>query len=178
MKNNQENSVGNQIIDTSKSAKIDFRLPIVMKDMIVSTAKEKGIKVSQFITHLIEKFYEEQAKQDRLAMEADQQKQLIVREKYAEYDKKKKHKKGDFSVDEPTSKNQNKSDDSALLNFLITIIVMIVAWQGIVLIKKIIARKKTEKFKQQWQSQQNFQNSKTDLNQPDKPSDKSVGQAK
>ena len=72
MKNNQENSVGNQIIDTSKSAKIDFRLPIVMKDMIVSTAKEKGIKVSQFIKHLIEKFYEEQAKQDRLAMEADQ----------------------------------------------------------------------------------------------------------
>ncbi len=77
MKNNQENSVDNQIIDTSKSVKIDFRLPIVMKNMIVSTAREKGIKVSQFITHLVEKFYEEQAKQDRLAMEADKQKQLM-----------------------------------------------------------------------------------------------------
>jgi hypothetical protein len=173
MKNNQENSADNQIIDTSKSVKIDFRLPTVMKNMIVATAKEKGIKVSQFITHLVEKFYEEQAKQDRLAMEADQQKQLVVREKYADYNKKKKHKKGDFTVDEPTSKNQNKSDDSTLLNFLITITVIIVAWQGFVFIKKIIARKKTEKSYQQWQSQQNFQNSKSNLNQSDKQSDKS-----
>ena len=173
MKNNQENSIDNQIIDTSKSVKIDFRLPVVMKDMIVATAKEKGIKVSQFITHLVEKFFEEQAKQDRLAMEADQQKQLVVREKYADYNKKKKHKKGDFTVDEPTSKNQNKSDDSTLLNFLITITVIIVAWQGFVFIKKIIARKKTEKLHQQWQYQQNFQNTKSDLNKSDKQSDKS-----
>ncbi len=173
MKNNQENSVDNQIIDTSKSVKIDFRLPIVMKNMIVSTAREKGIKVSQFITHLVEKFYEEQAKQDRLAMEADKQKQLIVREKYADYDKKKKHKKGDFSVDEPSPKIQNKDDDNTLLNFLITIAVLVVAWQGFVFTKKFIARNKSEKLYQQWQSQQNFQNSKSNLNQSDKPSDKS-----
>ncbi len=173
MKNTQENSADNQIIDTSKSVKIDFRLPVVMKDMIVATAKEKGIKVSQFITLLVEKFYEEQAKQDRLAMEEDKQKQLVVREKYADYNKNKKHKKGDFSIDEPTSKIQNKNDDNALLNFLITVVVMIVAWQGFVFIKKVIARKKTEKSYQQWQSQQNFQNSKSNLNQSDKPSDKS-----
>ena len=173
MRNNQENSVDNQIIDTSKSVKIDFRLPIVMKDMIVATAKQKGIKVSQFITHLVEKFYEEQAKQDRLAMEADQQKQLVVREKYADYAKKKKHKKGDFSVDEPSPKIQNKNDDNSLLKFIIMIIVFVGIWQGIVFIKKVIARKKTKKLYQQWQSQQNFQNTKSDSNQSDKQSDKS-----
>ena len=173
MKNNQENSVNNQMIDTSKSTKIDFRLPIVMKDMIVSTAKEKGIKVSQFITHLVEKFYEEQAKQDRLVMEANMQEQLMIRENYAQYDKKKKHKNADFSIDEPTRKIRHKDDDSALLNFLIMVALIVSAWQVIVLIKKYTERRKTKKLIQEWQYQQNSYYPKTDSDPSDKSSDKS-----
>lgn len=173
MKNNQENSADNQIIDTSKDAKIDVRVTTAMKNRIVSYTKKKGIKVSQFFINLVEECFAEEAKQDRLNMEADKQQELIYREEYAKYYKKKKHQKGDFSVDEPTSKNKNNGDDKAIFNFLIMVIIGIFAWLGFSYFKGISERKKTEKLAQQWQYQQNFQNTKSDLNQSDKPSDKS-----
>ena len=172
MKNNPENSIDNPIIDTTKSVKIDFRLPSAMKNMIISSAQKKGIKVSQFIMLLIENFYAAQAKQDRLLLEADKQEQLMIREKYAEYDRKKKHKIGDFSTDEPTHKIQNKSDDSALLNFLILIVAMVSAWQIFVFIKKNIERKKNQKLTQPWQSPQHSPTPKADSTPGDKLSEK------
>lgn len=100
---NKENEINdeNQSYDLNKTSKIDFRLPTKMKDMVVTTAQKKGLKVSQFITNLVEKYFEEQAKRDRINLELEKQNQLKIQQDYAEFDKKLKHQKADFTVDQP-----------------------------------------------------------------------------
>ena len=94
----------NQAISTQKTDKIDFRLPSQMKEMVVVAAQENGQKISQFITSLVENHFEEQAKAIRLAKEAEEQQKRKIEQEYAQLDKKLKHKKSDFRVDEPMIK--------------------------------------------------------------------------
>ena len=74
------------------------------------------------LTPSTEKFFEAQAKATRLAVEAEHEQKRKVDEGYAQLDKKSKHKKGDFSVDESEIKS-----DSSEKNFFIKVAM----WLGI-----------------------------------------------
>jgi hypothetical protein len=49
----------NQLNDLNRTEKIDFRLPAIMKNMVVDTAKKQGLKMSQFMTNLIQDYFAE-----------------------------------------------------------------------------------------------------------------------
>ncbi|MEA5459857.1 hypothetical protein VB796_12450 [Arcicella sp. LKC2W] len=176
MTKEQENSVDNQIINTSKTEKIDFRLPAKMKKMLAVTASAQNVKISQLLNHIVEKFFAEQAKAERLAMEEKRIKELQIKQEYALLDEKIKHQKSDFQIDEASPKLPIQSkEDNSFFKFIFWIVLLTGAYFG----WKYLQRQNEKKQKQlnnQWQSQQNSHHLKVDSKPSDKQSDKSVGQ--
>ncbi|MCU0468437.1 MAG: hypothetical protein MUF58_07535 [Arcicella sp.] len=174
---NHINDEGYQAIDTNKTSKIDFRLPAKMKDMIVVTAQKQGLRVSQFITNLVENHFEEQAKQERIRIENEKQAQIKAEKEYAEFDKKIKQKRGDFTVDESTPIVQ---DELQPKGFWTKILVWFFVACGGYFIVKFFQNKITEKernrYLQHWYSHQNQPFSKFKPTMSDKRSDKFVRQ--
>lgn len=173
MKNNQENSDDNQIINTFKTAKIDFRLSEKMKEMLALTASKREVKMSQLLNHIIEQFYAEQAKSERLAIDEKRIQESQTKIEYALLDEKIKHQRGDFKVDEVSPKiTDSPKKDYSFSKFLFTALFL----GGIYLGWKYFQRKSEKKQKhltQQWQSHQHSPIPKTDSNLSDKTSDKS-----
>ena len=165
----------NQLNDLNKTSKIDFRLPTKIKDMVVASAKKQGLKMSQFMTNLIEDYFAEQAKQDRIKKEREEQAQLKVQQEYAELDKKLKHKKGDFSIDESDDKNESPKDWITILkNVSIWAFVAGIGYFIIKFFQDITAKEERKRYLQHWNSNQNQSYSKLNLTMSDKRSDKSV----
>lgn len=165
----------NQSNDLNRTEKIDFRLPAVMKNMVVDTAKKQGLKMSQFMTNLIQDYFAEQAKQDRIKIENEKQAQLKVQQEYADFDKKLKHKRGDFSVDESNEITEpEKGWIAILMNTLIWVIVAGVGYLIVTIFQDKTAKKERERYLQHWNSSQTQSYSKFNPTRSDKRSDKSV----
>ena len=168
MTKNQENSVDNEIINTTKTAKIDFRLTATMKEMLVITAADRNVKVSELLNHMIENFFAEKAKSVRLVIDEKKIQESQINIEYALLDEKKKHQRGDFQVDEVSPKiTVSPKEDNSFFKFLFTVLSL----TGIFFLWKYFQRKnekKQKQFNQQWQSQQNLQYPKTDSIPTDK----------
>jgi len=161
--------------DTNKTSKIDFRLPAIMKNMVVATVKEQGLKMSQFMTNLIQDYFAEQAKQNRIKKEREEQAQLKAQQEYATFDKKQKHKRGDFSVDEPDDKAEpDEKWTTELTKMLVWTFVGGIGYFIITIFQDKTAKKEREKYLQHWNSSQNQSYSKFNPTMSDKRSDKSV----
>ena len=165
----------NQSNDLNRTEKIDFRLPAVMKNMVVDTAKKQGLKMSQFMTNLIQDYFAEQAKQNRIKKEREVQTQLKAQQEYADFDKKQKYKRGDFSVDEPDNKPEaDKGWIPKLMDMAIWLFVLGGGYLIVILFQNKTAKKERERYLQHWNSSQNQSYSKFNPTRSDKRSDKSV----
>lgn len=165
----------NQSNDLNRTEKIDFRLPAIMKNMVVNTAKKQGLKMSQFMTNLIQDYFAEQAKQNRIKKEHEEKAQLKAQQEYADFDKKQKYKRGDFSVDEPDDKPEaDKGWIPKLINIAIWLFVAGIGYLIVTLFQNKTAKKERERYLQHWNLNQNQSYSKFNPTMSDKRSDKSV----
>lgn len=172
MTKNQEHSVNNEIISTTKTAKIDFRLTPKMKEMLVITAADRNVKVSELLNHMIENFYAEKAKSQRLAMDEKRIQESQINIGYALLDEKIKHQRGDFQVDEVSPKiTDSPKVDYSFSNFLFTALLLGGIYLGWKYLKKI-NEKKHKHLPQPWQSPQHSPTTKADSTPGDKLSDK------
>ena len=165
----------NQSNDLNRTEKIDFRLPAIMKNMVVETAKKQGVKISQFMTNLVQDYFAEQAKQDRIKKEREEQAQLKAQREYADFDKKQKHKKGDFSIDESDDKTELPKDWITILkNVSIWAFVAGIGYLIVTFFQNNTAKKERARYLQHWNTNQNQSYSKLNPIMSDKRSDKFV----
>lgn len=165
----------NQSNDLNRTEKIDFRLPAIMKNMVVETAKKQGVKISQFMTNLVQDYFAEQAKQDRIKKEREEQVHLKAQQEYAELDKKLKYQRGDFSVDGTDEKIEpEKRWIDLLMNTMIWLFVAGFGWLIVTIFQDKTAKKARERYLQDWNLNQNQLHSPFKPTMSDKRSDKSV----
>lgn len=155
--------------------RFSFRTSQAMYEMIKLRIDTLSLDSSKYIKSLVEKDLEDEAKEIRLEQEALKQEAIITTQKYAQYDKKLKHKKGDYSIDEVKEPNVAQKDYTPLIVLLLMATAAIIYW-----VNKMITRRNEEKAYEKrlklWQSYQNPPPQKIEIGESDTMLDKTVEQ--
>jgi hypothetical protein len=169
-----------QINEEEKSKKdggfrFSFRTSQSMFEMIKLRIEKLSLDSSKYIKSLVEKDLEDEAKEIRLEQEAIKQEAIITKQKYAQYDKKLKHKKGDYSIDEAKEPIVSKENYAPLIMLCLIILAAIFYYIDIFLTKRN-EEKAYERRMKLWQSYQNPPPQKVEVSESDKMLNKSVEQ--
>lgn len=158
-----------------KDYRFGFRTSQSMFEMIKLRMDKLSLDSSKYIKGLVEKDLEEEAKEIRLEQEAKKQEAIIVKENYAQFDKRLKRKKGDYSIDEVKEPIAPKENNAPLVALFIIIFVTAIYY-----LDKFLTKRKAEKAYERrvklWQSYQNPPPQKIEIAESDKMTDKSIEQ--
>ena len=155
--------------------RFSFRTSQSMFEMIKLRIDKLSLDSSKYIKSLVEKDLEEEAKEIRLEQEALKQKAIISKQKYAEFDKGLKHKKGDYSIDEAKEPLVAKENYAPLIALFVIIIAATVYYLNRFFTRRN-AEKEYERRVQIWHSFQNPPPQKVEASESDKMLNKSVEQ--
>lgn len=155
--------------------RFSFRTSQAMYEMVKLRIGKLSLDTSKYIKILVEKDLEEEAKEIRLEQEAKKEEAIIVKENYAQYDKKLKRKKGNYAVDEPKNSTLTKEDYAPLIALFLIILAAIIYYAN-----RFLTRRNEEKSYERrlklWQSYQNPPPYKVEIDESDRMLDKSVEQ--
>ena len=174
MKNNKEINE-DKALKKDNGYRFSFRTSQSMFEMIKLRIDKLSLDSSKYIKSLVEKDLEDEAKEIRLEQESIKQKAIITKQKYAQFDKELKHKKGDYSVDEVKEPVVSKENYAPLIALIIIIFVAAIYYFNKFLTKRN-EEKAYERRMKLWQSYQNPPPQKVEVSESDKMLNKSVEQ--
>ena len=174
MKNNKEINE-DKALKKDNGYRFSFRTSQSMFEMIKLRIDNLSLDSSKYIKSLVEKDLEDEAKEIRLEQEAKKQEAIIVKENYANYDKKLKRKRGNYAIDEPKNSTFTKEDYVPLATLFVIILAAFIYFLNRFLTRRNEAKSYERRLKL-WQSYQNPPPHKVEINESDRMLDKPVEQ--
>lgn len=174
MKKNKE-ITEDKVPKKEKDYRFGFRTSQVMYEMVKLRIGKLSLDSSKYIKSLVEKDLEEEAKEIRLAQETQKEEAVITKQKYAQFDKKIKQKRGNYSTDKAKEPAVQKEDYGPFVILFLMILGAVVYF-----LNKFLTRRNEEKAYERrlklWQSYQNPSPQKVKIDESNKVVNKSVEQ--